>query len=98
MNSTRNTWSWGLLLLGGLLWALPAAAQASGSRCESDCAIKSSGPMKACMNTCPHSGSAKDMRATGGYQGCAARCSSQFQERFKTCKKKCPDSKKTPRQ
>ena len=96
MNATRKKLGWGGLLLGSLLWALPAAAQAPSDRCEADCATKASEPVQACVRTCPQPANPKDANAMRGYQSCAARCSSRFQEHFKTCKKTCPE-KKTPK-
>lgn len=91
MNQTRKTLGWAVL--GCLLWALPAAAQTAGERCQADCASKAAEPMQACMTKCPAPGKSKDLKSMRAYQNCAQRCSSHFEERFEACRKKCPDQK-----
>jgi hypothetical protein len=82
--------AWGLLVLGGVLLALPAGAAGSkkAKACEASCTEKASGAMQQCVAKCPDPSSNK-----GGFENCSRRCSEHFEERFNACSKDCPKEK-----
>ncbi|HEX5746202.1 MAG TPA: hypothetical protein VFZ09_08155 [Archangium sp.] len=80
---TKTAW-WSAVLLGGMLLALPAAADPE--KCETDCASKSSEVIQQCVLKCPEPSNPANTRA---YQSCAMRCSERHQKEFDACAKSC---------
>ncbi|HYO68721.1 MAG TPA: hypothetical protein VEU33_21835 [Archangium sp.] len=80
---TKTRW-WGAVLLGGVLLALPAAADPE--KCEADCASKSAEVIQQCVLKCPEPSNPANTRS---YQSCAKRCSDKHQKRFEACAKSC---------
>lgn len=98
MNRVRNS-SWcSAVLVGGLLLALPAAAQGKGKAknenepemCRSRCMEKANSAVASCAQACPKPEGGDGEAAAK----CVARCGEKFHAATASCDKTCPAIKK----
>ncbi|QRK05745.1 hypothetical protein JQX13_37200 [Archangium violaceum] len=98
MNRVRNSSWWGAVLVGGLLLALPAAAQGKGKAkkenepemCRAACSQKANSAVASCALACPKPDESNGEAAAK----CMARCGDKFRAATESCDKTCPAIKK----
>lgn len=98
MNRRKTASVWALVL-GGVLLALPAAAQAQKEKpkteaapdtCAFDCDKKANSQVESCSSACPTS---KDPGKREAGMKCMNKCAEKFHASTAACKSSCPTKK-----
>ncbi|KFA88453.1 hypothetical protein [Archangium violaceum] len=93
MNRVKKASWWAVVLAGGLMLALPAAAQKKpAGDCRGTCMSKASTEVESCAKACPVPSNDPSSREAAGK--CMNRCAEKFRAAEASCAKTCPAPKK----
>lgn len=93
MNRAKKASWWAVVMTGGLMLALPAAAAPKKEQvdCRGSCMSKANAAVEACALACPDPINPTAREAAGK---CMNRCAEKFRSTVQSCEKTCPAPKK----
>ncbi|WP_375773127.1 hypothetical protein NR798_20295 [Archangium gephyra] len=92
MNRAMKASWWAVAMVGGLMLALPVAAQKKPSTdCRGTCVSKANAEVESCARSCPEPINPTAREAAGK---CMNRCAEKFRAAEASCEKTCPAPKK----
>jgi hypothetical protein len=92
MNRAKKVSWWAVVVAGGWMLALPAAAQKKEpADCKGTCVSKANATVESCALSCPEPINPTAREAAGK---CMNRCAEKFRATVESCEQTCPAPKK----